>query len=60
MKKLKSLLFVAILAGSMLYSPEVDAKEISFLHVYENGCIGIRTYHSFLWWDWVTDEIIAC
>jgi hypothetical protein len=49
-----------ILAGTFLYSPKAEAKKTSFAHVYDNGCIGIRTYHSFLWWEWVTDEIIAC
>jgi len=60
MKKIKSLLFAVIFASAMLYTPEAEARKYSFAHVYDNGCIGIRTYHSFLWWDWVTDEIIAC
>jgi len=62
MKKFRNLTFALLIASSTLYSPEVEAREYSFAHVYDNGCIGIRTYHTILWGliEWVSDEIIAC
>ncbi|RLJ65733.1 hypothetical protein CLV86_1312 [Lacinutrix venerupis] len=47
MKKLKSLALLTVFAGSMLYSPTVDAlpkkRKVTFAHIFENGCVGTHT-----------------
>lgn len=60
MKKIKSLSFGIVLAGALFFSTPSNARALTFAYIFENGCIGTHTYHSFLGFQWETYEVIAC
>ncbi|WP_375238769.1 hypothetical protein [Aurantibacter sp.] len=62
MKKIKGLALVAVFALAMVSPQQAEAKERSFAYVWDNGCVGIHTYHSafFGLFQWETFEVIDC
>jgi len=62
MNKIKGLALIAIFAIAMVNPQQAEAKERSYAYIFENGCVGIHTYHSTFFGliTWETYEVLDC
>jgi hypothetical protein len=61
MKKIKTLAFGGLLASTLFFSTQSNARIIAqYCHIFADGCIGTHTIHSFLGFQWETYEVVAC